>query len=260
MNLFILTNSDGSPIADKTASAVTSLTDSTQVDDLGNLVLGDSEPLVIKFTDGTSAPTFAGDATYTLAASLGAVTSDGSSNYAATSSFSTITAGWSGRLALTTTDLIAAINILGGGSNGYGLTAINAGPRGGWLCLQISVTDPSGNSVTYALLRVFVEWRVVASPTTLTPDTYTTTSAFLLGAIHPRTSITGLTGGGAASLDGIVTVNNALPTGYTLLLSYGRVMQVWQLIAGTDAESPSTGVVRPDDYNASTNARIWVQL
>lgn len=78
-----------------------------------------------------------------------------------------------------------------------------------------------------------------------------------------RPDLLGLTGGGATNLDGVATKTGALvlvPTGTIFMLSYGRILQMWQLIAGTDAEAPSTGVVRPDDYNASTNARIWVQL
>jgi len=257
MNLFILTESDGSPTEDKTQAAVTSVTDATLLEDIGSLVLGDSEPLVIKFTTGTAAPSFAGDASYTLAVSLGAKTSDGSCEYASTTSFSVVTGGWSGRMALTTDDLISAVNVLGGASCG----SRSAPMRGGWLTLQIRVTDPSGNVVTYALLPVFVVWRVVASsPSAATATQYVTLASFLTGAVHPRTDITGLTGGGAAALDGQTTAGGTLPTGYTVLLSYGRVGQTWQLIAGTDAESVSTGVVRPDDYNASSNARIWVQL
>lgn len=152
MNLFILTNSDGSPVANKTTAAVTSVTDSTQVDDVGNLVLGDSEPLVIKFTTGTAAPSFAGNASYTLSLYLGAVTSDGSQNLAHGASFSAITGGWSGRLPLTGSTLIAAVRAAG---QNFCETA------GGEFTLQIRVTDGSGNTVTYALLPVFVEWRVV---------------------------------------------------------------------------------------------------
>jgi len=257
MNLFILTKSDGSPIEDKTVAAVTSVTDSTAIEDLGNIVLYDSEPLVIKFTTGSAAPSFAGDATYSLAVSLGAVSSSGNREYASTTAFSVVTGGWSGRMALTPTDLIDAVHILGG--QVYGSAC---GPlQGGWLTLQIRVTNPSGYAVTYALLRIFVIWPVVAGTPSATAGTeYVTLAAFLTGAVHPRTDITSLTGGGSAALDGQTTAASILPTGYTVLLSYGRVGQTWQLIAGTDAESPSAGVVRPDDYDASTNARIWVQL
>jgi len=77
------------------------------------------------------------------------------------------------------------------------------------------------------------------------------------------TDVVGLTGGGDTKLDGQATKsggNTIIVTGTVALLSYGRAGQWWKLIAGTDAESPGTGVVRPDDYDGSTNARIWVQL
>lgn len=75
--------------------------------------------------------------------------------------------------------------------------------------------------------------------------------------------VIGLTGGGATKLDGQVTKtgsNTIIATGTVILLTYGRVAQWWQLVAGTDAEAPGSGVIRPDDYDGSTNARVWIQL
>lgn len=85
----------------------------------------------------------------------------------------------------------------------------------------------------------------------------------LRASIVNRSDLLGLTGGGATKLDGVATKTGSVvmvPTGTIFMISYGRILQVWQLVEGTDVEAPSTGVVRPDDYNASTNARIWVQL
>jgi hypothetical protein len=156
MNLYILTESDGSPIADKTAAAVKSTTDATAVESLGNVVLGDSEPLVVKFTTGTSAPAFAGANDYSLAVSLGRTTPNGSENYVETTTFSTVTGGWSGRLSLTGDELISAVEVAGGTSRCGG-----APVRGGEFTLQIRVTNPSAQVVTYAMLTVFVAWRVL---------------------------------------------------------------------------------------------------
>ena len=89
---------------------------------------------------------------------------------------------------------------------------------------------------------------------------YTVPPTFSPDAVVPLPLITSLIGGLATSLDGIPTANGALATDVTVLLSYGRVGQTWQLIDGTDDEAPSMGIVRPDDYDAVTNARIWVQL
>ncbi len=33
--------------------------------------------------------------------------------------------------------------------------------------------------------------------------------------------------------------------------------QVWRLLPGTDADDPDNGIVRPGDYNGTTNAKIW---
>ncbi len=75
--------------------------------------------------------------------------------------------------------------------------------------------------------------------------------------------ITALTGAGSNTLQSIPTVSavfGRVESGTTLLLSYGREGQTWQLIDGSDATDPENGVVRPLDFDGSTNARIWVQL
>ncbi len=76
-----------------------------------------------------------------------------------------------------------------------------------------------------------------------------------LGDINGR--ITGLTGGGSTKLDGVATA--AKTAGYIIVLVVSGSAQIWQLQAGTDAEDGAY-VVRPDDYNAGTNAKIWVRL
>lgn len=70
--------------------------------------------------------------------------------------------------------------------------------------------------------------------------------------------ITGLTGGGAAKLDGIPTVNLAVKT--LVLLVISDVMQYWLLKAGTNTEDAGNGVVRGDDYAATTNEKVWIQI
>lgn len=70
--------------------------------------------------------------------------------------------------------------------------------------------------------------------------------------------ITGLTGGGAANLDGIPTVNLAVKT--LVLLVISDVMQYWLLKAGTNAEDAGNGVVRGDDYATTTNEKVWIQI
>jgi hypothetical protein len=71
--------------------------------------------------------------------------------------------------------------------------------------------------------------------------------------------ITGLTGGGATNLDGLVTVG--VPA-RTLVEIYptGGPLQKWLLTAGTETEDTTAGRVRPDDYNTDTNAKYWLQV
>jgi hypothetical protein len=185
MQLFILTNADGTPTADKSEAAVTSMSDLTTLADVGSLVLGDSEPIELKFTTATgTAPAFAGGATYVPAITLGSLTTDGSGNYAGATGFASITGGWSARMALTSSALISAINILG---SGYG------NPRGGWLTLQVQVTDPSGYVQTYAMIKVFVEWRVLASSSLdpLTPIEEVLANAANVAALKAALGLTG---------------------------------------------------------------------
>jgi len=69
---------------------------------------------------------------------------------------------------------------------------------------------------------------------------------------HP--AITGYTGGGATKLDGLITAGKSslLATIYV-----DGTLQDWLLLAGTDAENSAGGIVRPDDYAASTNEQVW---
>lgn len=98
---------------------------------------------------------------------------------------------------------------------------------------------------------------------TITPDdtpvVYTATGT---GVIN-RPDITSLTGGLVTSLDYVPTLaSTTYPVGTIVILSYGLVSQIWKLVAGTDAEdvSATPAVVRPDDFNASTNALVWKQI
>ena len=69
----------------------------------------------------------------------------------------------------------------------------------------------------------------------------------------------GLTGGGATKLDGIATT--ALAVNYAVALldesATPDTLRIYRLQSGTTAES-SPDVVRPDDFHATTNPKIWV--
>jgi len=104
-------------------------------------------------------------------------------------------------------------------------------------------------SETALLISDGTNWRVaqLSTPQAATP------------AVANYSTLTGLTGGGATNLDGVVTAGGAVATGQiaaiTRVVGGGISTRFWQLVDGTDAES--THVVRPDDYNASTNPRVW---
>jgi hypothetical protein len=120
------------------------------------MVLGDSEPLVVKFMSAASTyESWSGSSGYAVTASLGLLSHDGVENYAETDDFTAITNGWSGRLALSTQDLIDAVQQ----SAGEGIRTLL--PRFGFnsnrgvaLTLQVRVTDGSGNRETYAIPQI----------------------------------------------------------------------------------------------------------
>jgi len=77
-------------------------------------------------------------------------------------------------------------------------------------------------------------------------------------------AITGLTGGGATKLDGLVTAD--VSVGFcaflpALVIGSVATPKMMHLVAGTDTENadPAAGVIiiRPDDYDGSTNAKVW---
>lgn len=74
-------------------------------------------------------------------------------------------------------------------------------------------------------------------------------------------TVTGYTGGGATNLDGYATADipdSRLPiAAFFAHATLGG--QLYTLVSGTTAES-SPSYIRPDDYNASTNARVWIKL
>lgn len=68
---------------------------------------------------------------------------------------------------------------------------------------------------------------------------------------------TGLTGGGDSNLDGIETVGVPVEVRAAVVISTN--ISFYRLRAGTDAES-SPGIIRPDDYAAVSNEKVWEKL
>lgn len=89
---------------------------------------------------------------------------------------------------------------------------------------------------------------VIAAPTNF--------SEFNAQSIPFLRNITSIAGSTASALEFIPTAGLDLPT--TIMILIGGVLQIWTLEASTGATAP--GRQRGLDYNATTNARSWVQL
>lgn len=72
-----------------------------------------------------------------------------------------------------------------------------------------------------------------------------------------RWEITARTGGTAECLDAIATTALAKP--FLIAVVISGTAELWQLAAGTDSESVPF-IVRPDDYDGSTNAVVWKRV
>jgi hypothetical protein len=79
----------------------------------------------------------------------------------------------------------------------------------------------------------------------------------LPGGILIDPTITTLTGTGANALAAIVS--NTLPLDRVLGVIVGSTLSFYQLQAGTSATA-SPGIIRPNDYHATNNARCWKQI
>jgi hypothetical protein len=140
----------------------------------------------------------------------------------------------------------------------YGLSDYLSGEvsRSDNLVMEVEMTDGSGLPRTY--LDTPVEARnECVNPLSFVPspleDFYTSVETDT-GFVHNQYPITGLTGGGATNLDGIATTS--LVTSVLVAIKIAGAISFYRLEAGTDAESSPT-VIRPDDFNAVSNAKVW---
>jgi len=126
-------------------------------------------------------------------------------------------------------------------------------------------TTTAGHTVT--LFAGLIAFRADGGPSTTTPnpvveDAWTKAESDArfgaMGLDYPRIrlDITALTGGGAGRLDGLATT--AVLVGYMVALRISGIPHWYILTAGTDAEA-SPGIIRPDDFHASTNAKVWLR-
>lgn len=128
---------------------------------------------------------------------------------------------------------------------------------------------PAGTDSLYCHLQVQTTLSGVVQssqwiPVMIQSDVVRATDGTVVASSQPTPSaplyykaITALTGGGTTALDGIPTVGK---TALLVQIYVADELQDWRLFTGTTAEDAASGIVRPDDYNASTNAQIWKRL
>ena len=122
------------------------------------------------------------------------------------------------------------------------------------LTMEVEVTSTGSSTQTYTQ-AASISPDIITAATQPTPPVTTYNAGFM----RVETGITGLTGGGATNLDGLITANGTYPTGIVVFLVISGVPQIWQLTSGTTAEDAANGVVRPDDYATTSNEKIWLQ-
>ena len=71
-------------------------------------------------------------------------------------------------------------------------------------------------------------------------------------------TITALIGTGANALASLVTASDVYPLNICVFLPNLTTPATYQLVSGSDAESDPF-VIRPNDFNPSTNAKVWKQ-
>lgn len=76
-------------------------------------------------------------------------------------------------------------------------------------------------------------------------------------ALATLTTLTALTGGTSVCLDAVVTVGVAVGKIVSLVIS--NEFMIFQLKSGTTAED-GAGIIRPDDYAATSNEKYWMRL
>lgn len=117
---------------------------------------------------------------------------------------------------------------------------------------EIQVTPPGQSPITiYAAEHTIYRDVITSAVSGATP---TGVGLSTSNGITKLDTITAYTGG-AGAIDGIATVS--VPVGLWVAFDQTDAgLQVYRLRAGTDAES-SPSIIRPDDYAASTNEKVW---
>jgi hypothetical protein len=116
--------------------------------------------------------------------------------------------------------------------------------------LEIQVTEPGQLPVKVLNIPVTIRRDVIDVASVVSPTpTSDVGNVFFLG------SVTGYTGGGSTNLDGVATTTLGVPR----LVQFVHTtdgLRSFMLRAGTDAEDVDL-IIRPDDYNGASNAKVY---
>jgi hypothetical protein len=153
VNLFINTSA-----ADLSTAAVVSASNFTALDtlnDLPQLVVGRTEPMVLKFLSAPSTyEAWSGAADHTCTVALGHMSVDGSGAFAEATLSTLVDNGFSGDLELTSTRLKSAV---------YEAMTSTA-PRLVPFTLEVTITDNAGRLRTFAQLPFRMSGQIDATP------------------------------------------------------------------------------------------------
>ena len=165
--------------------------------------------------------------------------------YALQTVWSTIADGWSARLDCNTRGLLDFLGDAASASS----------------TLELQLTDASSNIRTVGQVLCLIRNEAIDEASTIpTPfPTYLNAAQIGQSFVQNRFQVTALDGGGTA-LDGIptgTTANPTVPTDALVAIELSGALSFYQLVSGTDTQS-LPDVVRPNDYAASTNERVWM--
>jgi hypothetical protein len=182
---------------DLSQAAVTSPTDLTPAPELGQLVLGDTEPLTLRFTTGPAgaSPAWLGQSGYLLSVTFGVPTANGGGIFAATSDFTFSAPAYSGNLYLGSSLLASFF---------AGLLP----RRAAWLTLQVRLTNPAGHTETLLAAGISCSQSVPSPDTPAdTPVNYATYAEVLAALAAAEAAAQ------SAALDAQATAADRVQTG-----------------------------------------------
>lgn len=125
--------------------------------------------------------------------------------------------------------------------------------------LEIEVIPSGSNRMTVLQTTCTIANDLIeGAPAIPTPTTsYYSVTESENAFVQNRYTFTGVTGGGSTNIDGLVTTGRTV--GQIIAYTTTTFTTLYQLKSGTDAEN-APSIIRPDDYAASTNEKVWKRL